>query len=95
MKKYGRTDANQKRVVQDLRKSGVSVLSLADIGGGCPDLLVCCAGKLRLFEVKDGAKSKSRRKLTPDQVEFHKVWPVTVVTSSEDALRAIGVLPWI
>ena len=92
MKKYGRVDDNQKRIVSALRSAGCRVLSLASTGGGCPDLLVCIAGELRFFEVKDGTKSASRRKLTPHQVQFHKDWPVTVVTDDIEALQAIGVL---
>ena len=92
MKRYGRVDDNQKRIVQALREAGCRVLSLANVGSGCGDLLVNRAGKLYMFEVKDGAKSASRRKLTPHQVQFHKDWPVTVVTDDIEALQAIGVL---
>ena len=91
MKKYGRVDDNQKRIVQALRSAGASVLSLASVGGGCPDLLVYHAGKLRMYEVKNGDFSKSRRKLTPHQVQFHKDWPVIVVNDELEALAAIGV----
>ena len=92
MRFKARVDDNQKCIVQALRKAGASVLSLAAVGAGCPDLLVYSAGGLYMLEVKDGAKAKSRQKLTPHQVRFHADWPVTVVNSVDGALKAIGVL---
>jgi len=83
-------DSNHESIVRSLRKVGARVLSLAAVGKGCPDLLVYRAGRLYLLEVKDGAKPPSARKLTPDQVRFHKLWPVTVVTSIEEAIAALG-----
>jgi hypothetical protein len=43
-----------------------------------------------LLEIKDGAKSASRRQLTPHQIRFHADWPVQVVTNEEQALKAVG-----
>lgn len=37
-----------------------------------------------LVEVKDGSKRPSARKLTPDQEEWHKRFPVHVVERAED-----------
>ena len=54
MRKHGRTDSNQSDIVKALRKAGATVQSLADVGGGCPDLLVGYFGYCILFEVKDG-----------------------------------------
>ena len=91
MSRYARRiDDNHTDIVAVLEKVGCLVLSIAPVGCGCPDLLVLRAGKLFLLEVKDGAKSPSRRKLTPDQQSFHKLWPVHVVLSPIDALRAVG-----
>jgi hypothetical protein len=47
---------------------------------------------LWLLEVKDGAKPPSARKLTPEQEEWHRHWPVAVVTSVDEALRAVGLI---
>ena len=88
-------DANQTEIVAALRAAGANVQSLAGVGKGVPDLLVGIAGKLALFEVKDGKKVKSAQKLTPDQVEWHKKWegyPVCLVDGPESALRMLGVL---
>jgi hypothetical protein len=93
MKKHGRTDDNQVSIVRSLRQAGASVLSLASVGGGCPDLLVYrrSTGLLYMLEVKDGDKVPSRRKLTPHQVKFHKDWPVHVVNDIDEALKACGI----
>ena len=80
VRKHGKVDANQPEIVAAFRQEGAGVLSLAAIGGGVADLLVSLQG-LHLVEVKDGSKSPSERKLTPDQVEWHATWPVSVVES--------------
>lgn len=87
-----RTDDNQAAIVKALRTAGATVQSLARIGGGCPDLLVGRRGKTLLLELKDGAKPPSARKLTGDQVVWHRDWrggPVEVVTSVAEAIAAI------
>ena len=89
-----KVDANQGDIVAALRKVGCEVLSLAAVGKGCPDLLVFYGGigyrahdsHLFLLEVKS-----AKGKLTPDQVEFHRDWPVIIVRTQEEALRAVGV----
>lgn len=85
-----RTDANQVTIMKALRQMGCEVLSLAAVGHGCPDLLVCRGHRLCLVEVKDGAKVKSAQKLTPDQVAFHSKWPVHVVTSLDEAVNVVN-----
>jgi hypothetical protein len=94
MKRYGKVDDNQVSIVRGLRKAGASVLSLASVGGGCPDLLVYrrSTGLLYMLEVKDGDnKYPSQTKLTPHQVKFHKDWPVHVVNNLDEALEACGI----
>jgi Holliday junction resolvase len=86
----GRVDANQVSVVKALRKAGCRVLSLANVGGGVPDLLVYRAGVLTMLEIKDGNKFKSQQKLTSHQERFRVDWPVQVVNSIESALKAVG-----
>ena len=96
MSRYARkVDDNQAAIVKALRKAGCNVLSLAAVGNGCPDLLVCIPGVweadvIVMLEIKDGEKSASRRKLTPHQKRFHEDWPVQVVTNEIEALRAVG-----
>jgi len=86
-------DSNQGEIVAALRKIGCSVTSLADVGKGCPDLLVGLAGKNFLIEVKDGQKPPSAQKLTSDQESWHKVWQgqVKVITNVNDALDLVTI----
>lgn len=90
-----RIDANHVAVVEALRKAGATVQSLAGVGKGVPDLLVGIRGKTALFEVKDGAKVPSARKLTPDQLAWHAAWQggtLAVVDGPEAALRMLAVM---
>jgi hypothetical protein len=87
-------DANQQGIIGALRKAGASVQPLHTVGQGCPDLLCGFRGQTHLIEIKDGAKSPSRRALTPDQMTWHALWwgrPVAVVKSIPEALAVIGV----
>lgn len=87
-----RIDANQNEIVQALRTLGATVQILAEVGKGCPDLLVGFRGKNHLLEIKDGRKPPSARKLTRDQVQWHFKWrgSVNVVKDIDEALYAIG-----
>lgn len=86
-----RRDTNHKAIVEALRAAGASVVDLSQVGRGCPDLLVGRGGVTRLLEVKEPGG-----KLNHDQVDFIARWrgtEVRVVTTPEDALRAVGALP--
>lgn len=65
-----RRDANEDDVVAALEKRGCTVWPLE--GAGVPDLLVWVPVQSRfiLVEVKDGAKTASKRKLRVTQAEF-------------------------
>jgi len=91
MRRDAKVDANQPAVVVALRAVGASVQSLAQVGNGCPDLLVSHRGTLYLLEVKDGAKPKSARKLNAIQRQWHDGWrgTVYVVETPEQALAII------
>jgi hypothetical protein len=90
---YARVDANQAAIVSALRKIGAFVQSLAEIGKGCPDILVCFRGIWAVMEIKDGTKPPSARRLTPDEVKWHQAalqcGPVHVVESVEQAIQII------
>lgn len=94
MRYAAKVDDNQAEIVAALRKAGASVQSLAAVGKGVPDLLVCFRTKLHLIEVKDGAKVPSARLLTGDQLAWHAKWtgPITIVNSVDEALRAVGAI---
>lgn len=93
VRRAAKVDANHGEVVKALRAVGCSVLSLAAVGNGCPDLLVCVPWnrRLHLIEVKDGSRPPSERKLTDDQVKFHANWkgPIHVVMNVEQALAVV------
>lgn len=89
MRRAAKIDANHAMIVGGLRACGAKVLSLAAIGNGCPDLLIHHRGRFQLLEIKDGDKSPSRQRLTLDQERFHRDWPVSVVTSVEQAIEAL------
>ena len=91
-KHAGRVDANQREIVQALRKAGAVVLPLSSLGQGVPDLLVGLQGGnpgMWLIEVKG-----PRGTLTPDQVAWFDAWPgpVHIVRTADEALRLIGVM---
>ncbi len=55
------------------------MLHLHTLGHGAPDLLVANARLgAWLIECKDGARPPSERKLTDDQLEFHRTWPLPI-----------------
>lgn len=90
-----RTDANQLQIVKALREAGHSVLILSGVGKGCPDIMVGIlhGGKRYnlLFEIKDGMKPPSQRKLTPCEALFFERWlgHARVVKSVPDAFIAV------
>ena len=91
MRRAARTDSNHAEIVAELRKIGCSVVSLAPLGNGCPDLLVGIFGRNLLLEVKDGEKPPSARKLTVLEKEFHDTWKglVFVVENADQAIDAV------
>ena len=87
--RHGRVDANQAEIVAALRKVGASVVSIADIGKGCPDILVGFRGVNHLMELKTATGT-----LTDDEREWRAAWRGSgfLVRSVEEALRAIGAI---
>ena len=99
MRPRGRRDKNQGEVVAALRAAGASVIDLAGVGGGVPDLLVGCTlacpdcwRHLRanlLVEVKNLAGRGEG--LTLAETAFHARWggQVAIVRSAGEALALI------
>ena len=52
MRRNARIDKNHPEIVEAFRKLGASVLSLAPLGRGIPDLLVAIGGVTWLIEIK-------------------------------------------
>lgn len=91
-----RIDHNHNDVFREARQVGAEVLDLHALPGAL-DGLVGYRGVLYLVEVKDGAKVKSKRKLTPAEIatveRFRLVGcPVLIVETSDDLLRGIGAI---
>jgi hypothetical protein len=88
-----RTDANQKPIVEALRKAGFSVIVVSDVGNGLSDLIVGfwmqgVGPYAILMEVKDGTKAPAQRQLTKAQLKMVRGWrgPYAVVESKAEAL---------
>lgn len=93
MRRAARTDGNHAQIAEVLRKAGCSVLSLAPMGKGVPDLLIARRdiGNV-LLEIKDGAKPPSRKRLTAPEQRFFDTWlgPLYIVESIDNTLDILG-----
>ena len=96
--RWGKPDSVQPGIVTALRKAGAHVVILSGVGLGVADLAVLRAGKTTWIEVKSDAAAVKRKSLTAvrqaefrDQAAAHGV-TVHIVTTPEEALRAIGAL---
>lgn len=94
MRRAAKVDVTQAEVVAALKGAGATVLHLHSVGEGCPDLLAGFRGRNWLIEVKPDIGSPSRRKLRPNQVEWHAGWKgqVATVETPEAALAVIGAI---
>jgi Holliday junction resolvase len=69
-----RTDKRHADCVKALRALGCSVVSLAAVGRGCPDLILGFARRTYLIELKtDNAKPRK------NQIDWHSAWRGTPV----------------
>ena len=86
MRLDAKTDANQKDIVDALRKAGATVLILSRVGQGCPDIAVGYHGHNYFLEVKT-----DKGKLTQEEHEFFSTWrgSAAVVHSVDEALAFI------
>src|SRR5260221_1364421 len=83
-----RVDGSQKEIVKTFRDMGCTVQILSSVGKGCPDILVGFSGANYLFELKDGTKCPSARKLTLAEQAFFEEWrgQVASLTSVDDVI---------
>ena len=93
MRLKARTDYNQKLIVDQLRKLGVSVAITSMMGKGFPDLVLGYQNKNFLIELKDGAKPKSQKGLTMDEAKFFTAWKgqVDKCESLDEICKIIGI----
>ena len=87
--KHGKVDENQAEIVDAFRRCGASVVSLADVGGGIPDLLIGYRDVTFLVEVKT-----AEGKLNDLQKKWHARWngQIAIVRSVDDVLRLLGLI---
>jgi hypothetical protein len=83
-------DANHRAIREGLEAAGCSVVSLASVGRGCPDLLVGYRGHNYLLEVKSGAS----RHTDEAQARFRESWrgQQAVVGGVAEALYCVGLI---
>ncbi len=89
-KKAYAKDSNHDAIADALKQKGCSVVSLAEVGHGVPDLLVGFNGQTFLLEVK--VKSKDVR-IRPSQERFYANWKGgvgAIVHSVEEAWVVIS-----
>lgn len=89
---YARVDANHASIVKQLRQyPNITVRSVATIKGFV-DIIVGYNNRNYLFEIKDPQKPPSARKLTPDEIEFHRDWTgqADVILTTEEIIKIIG-----
>jgi Holliday junction resolvase len=94
MRKYGKVDANQKQIVDQLRQiHGISVVSISSMGDGIPDIIVGYKARTYLFEIKDGDKPPSQKKLTEEEQKFFDMWTghVSKCENLDQILKEIGI----
>jgi Holliday junction resolvase len=88
MRRASKIDANQPDIVAALRAAGADVMSIAQIGGGYPDIIVGYRGANYMMEIKPSASAKLRK-----GQDYFRLWwrgQVCRVNSPEEALKAIG-----
>jgi hypothetical protein len=86
VRRASKVDSTQAAIVEALRKVGVWVLHLHQLGGGTPDLLCWNRGRFVLVECKSPGE-----KINALQAEFMATCPgeIHVVQSPEEALVAV------
>lgn len=93
MRRANKRDAAEPGIVSALERCGC----LVELVNGLPfDLLVSRAEKIFLLEVKS-SPAAARKKSAPNarQAMFRRLgWPVHIVITPADALRAVGLTDW-
>lgn len=96
MRRRAKSDSNQADIVSELRQIGAFVRDMSAVGDGWPDLCVWFRGATHWLEVKADRAAVNRKSSTAqrqqeirDRAREHGVH-IYVVTSSEEAMRAIG-----
>jgi hypothetical protein len=90
MRKYGaKKDANHAELVAAFKKLGVGVMDLSVMGCGVPDLLLWCAKRYLLVDIKNRKTGYGRRGLNKNQKDWADEWtggPVYLVYDMDDVV---------
>lgn len=91
MRRAAKVDANQGQIIAAFRKAGASVKPV-HVVKGFVDIVVGINGRNMLVEIKDGAKVKSKRKLTEMEQDFHNGWKgsIHIVESVDDVAKVLN-----
>jgi hypothetical protein len=94
MRRAARVDGNHGEIIDTLRKAGCTVLDMSRLGNGAPDIALGYGGLTMMAEIKDGSKSPSKRRLTPDEQKWADMWTggCALILSPSDALEAANTL---
>lgn len=87
-----KVDSNQAELVKQIRKiPGVSVALTHIVGNGFVDGIIGYQKRNYLCEIKDPSQPPSKRKLTPDEEEFHRNWTgqIAVIMTLDDVIEMI------
>ena len=93
LRRAARVDANQKEIVEGLRKLGAYVLITSQLKNAF-DILVGYNSELYIMEIKDGSKPETQRHLTEGELKcmegFNKVGvKYYVINSLEEAISLL------
>ena len=80
-------DANHIEIVDKLRAIGATVVDLASVGGGVPDILVGWRGRTYLLEIKT-----TKGYIRATQEQFFRSWMggrIAIVRSFDEALDVL------
>lgn len=92
-RKYGaKKDANHGAMVGAFKKIGAHVLDLSSMGSGVPDLVVWCARRWVLVDIKNPKTGYGRRGLNKNQREWADAWqggPVYLVATIDDVISLV------
>lgn len=96
MRRAAHVDANQRDIVIALHRAGCTTQSLAQIGCGCPDVLVGFAGVNILLEIKNPERDtpsqrRADRESLEAQAKFREFWKGRVywARTPEEALQQV------
>ena len=84
-----KTDANQAKIVEALRKKGYSVTCTHMVGGGFPDITVGANHKNILIEIKQLGKT-----LNEQERKWHVEWQgqVAIAYTPDEAIQIVEAL---